>query len=150
MTDLWQESYSPKDVPEPARVIEQQAALLSAKTRGLVHATVSGMPGDPYSESNTWGPLTTSLRYGHGLFRLQCQNQAVPPHELFAFAYDVTLFPVYLSLESQLARELGVEATFVAAHYFHHTQAEDLSQLETLLGSVLRSARLTDLGLAPV
>ncbi|HEU4560333.1 MAG TPA: hypothetical protein VFS20_20960 [Longimicrobium sp.] len=100
MPDLWPDNLDKVEIKAPVAILREQTTFLGTKTRNLVRATI-GTPEIKRRIENEYGPFSYA-------FRLIAPALGNYQYRLFDIAHDVSLYPVRIMPDSDVARELGV------------------------------------------
>lgn len=128
MKSLWPESFEENPLEPPKALFEEQARLLPKITGEIVFAELVdeirggslGIPGEFCYRFNIVGKFIGDYRF-----------------RVLSFSHNITLYPVKLNLDSELGKELGIEAK---ANYLMSIQSPD--ELKILINAVLKSERI--------
>ena len=102
MADLWPDDLTEVRTKAPVSVLREQATLLGAKTKNLVTAKLRDADALE-SIRREYGPFSFS-------FRLVAPALGGYQYRLFDATYDVSLYPVRVFLDDEIAKELEMKA----------------------------------------
>lgn len=156
MTNLWEGNfYDGIDDEEltPREIVQSQCQELAEMTDNTIIARISDYDGIPYSYTKNAlaGVLSAKAIWGenHNIqdelgeveedekiaYEFFITSRKTPKYKFRAFImyHSVVIYPVYFSIEDDIAKEIGVEA---------ETQVATEEEFEQLLKKVLNSKRL--------
>ena len=129
MKSLWPSGFRETDVPSMRSILEEQFQFLTDMTNGRVDGEVVALDGDDY---NVEVPLADFM-YRFSLIGRYIQNYRF---RVFSFSHDVTLYPVQVSLDTELQKE------FQLPTHLNGVTLGSPAEAEKFLGEVFHSDRI--------
>ena len=129
VSSLWASNFSAETYKSIRELFEEQSSLLPDLTEGKVSAEVIRIPqGDPY--------LNGSFVYKFRLLGKYIDNYR---YYVCTFAHDISIYPVELRLDTDIAKEVDAEkidiASISSGVYMLESEADAIALIAHILGS---------------
>ncbi|WP_100912853.1 hypothetical protein [Pseudoalteromonas spongiae] len=102
MKNLWPEGFKPNDVNPPKKILDDQSKLLPKLTGDMVYAKVKEM--SDYDAAT----LNHQDDFSYQFFLLGKFLRSYK-FKVFDFSHSITMYPVDVSVDIEIAEELGIE-----------------------------------------
>ena len=126
MKNLWPEEFKPNEVNSPKKILDEQSKLLPKLTGDMVFAKVIEMSEYDAAVLNH----KDDFSYQFYLLGKFLKNYKF---KVFDFSHSITMYPVDVSVDDEIAEELGIE---------EDARLENEEDFIKLIGIVFGSERL--------
>lgn len=126
MKNLWPEGFKPNEVNPPKKILDEQSKLLPNLTGDMVYAKVKDMNSvDALMKGHV-----NDFSYSYFLLGKFLKNYSF---KVFDFSHSITMYPVIISVDEEIAKELGTE---------QDARVENEEEFIRIIGSIFNSKRI--------